>query len=158
MQRPPPRRRGGKALRTLLRSPLSVRSPISLALLLCLAALCAVLLARPKVGEGPPPAVPGCWVFQHLHKSGGMTIRRIMNPPKGDLEADGDVVGYGSDEWRLGQGFRDGTLAPQILDEKRYRIATGGYTGALRLSPGPAKSCKFFTVFRHPVNRLVSAY
>lgn len=144
--------------KTLMRSPLSLRSsPMSLAFLFFLAALCSVLLLRLKA-FAQPEVDPGCWVFQHLHKSGGMTIRRIMNPPKGELEADGNIVGYGSDEWRLGQGFRDGTLAPQLLDEKRYRIATGGYTGALRLSPGLATSCKFFTVFRHPVHRLVSAY
>eukprot|EP00752_Nemacystus_decipiens_P003612 g3329.t1 len=114
-------------------------------------------------GERAPPPLADepaarCWVFQHLHKSGGMTIRRIMNPPKGDLEEDGEIVGYGTDEWRLGKGLMDETLASQLLDEERYRIATGGYTGALRLSPRLSKSCKFFTVFRHPVHRLVSAY
>lgn len=81
-----------------------------------------------------------------------------MNPPKGDLEPDGDIVGYGTDEWRLGRAFREGTLTPQLVDEQKYRIATGGYTGGLRLNPRLATSCGFFTVFRHPVHRLVSAY
>lgn len=171
MQRPLSTWRGGKAVRPMARS--WFRGRMSLTFLFCLAALCSVFLLKPRASAQPsvallkteeveedrPPLIyPVCWVFQHLHKSGGMTIRRIMNPPKGDLEADGDIVGYGSDEWRLGQGVVDGTLAPQLLDEKRYRIATGGYTGALRLSPRLAKSCMFFTVFRHPVRRLVSAY
>ena len=164
-----------------LRNPLPARGPVRLAFLFCLAALCSVFVFRPRASgqpsvveasepapqprieeqeRAPTPPVdePACWVFQHLHKSGGMTIRRIMNPPKGDLEEDGEIVGYGTDEWRLGKGLRDDTLPSQLLDEKRYRIATGGYTAGLRLSPRLAKSCNFFTVFRHPVHRLVSAY
>eukprot|EP00903_Cladosiphon_okamuranus_P011158 g10531.t1 len=183
MQRLPPRRRRGR------KAPIksSLRRPVIVVFLFCLAALFSVFLfrrkacAQPSIQEQrapppppPPPSPPlspqplplplppkverACWVFQHLHKSGGMTIRRIMNPPKGDLEADGDIAGYGTDEWRLGRAFSEETLAPQIVDEKRYRIATGGYTGALRLNPRLSKACGFFTVFRHPVNRLVSAY
>lgn len=158
MHRPrvPSKRRGGK---TTSRKLLPLRSHVGVAFLFCLAALCSVLLLRPVVSlRKTDETEDDCWVFQHLHKSGGMTIRRIMNPPKGDIQADGDIVGYGSDEWRLGRAFRDGTLAPKLLYERRYRIATGGYTAALRLSPGLAGGCKFFTVFRHPVHRLVSAY
>ncbi|CAM9583975.1 unnamed protein product [Ectocarpus sp. 6 AP-2014] len=87
-----------------------------------------------------------------------MTIRKIMHPPKGDLDGGGNIVGYGTDEWRQGHALIEGVYVPNLLDEKRYRIATGGYVEALRRSPGVAESCQYFTVFRHPVNRVVSAY
>lgn len=77
-----------------------------------------------------------------------------MNPPRGDLA--GDVIGYGSDEWRQGEGFTESEFVPQL--GKKYRIATGGYVEALRRSPGLTERCRFFTMFRHPVRRVVSAY
>lgn len=170
MQRLPLRRRRGKAAKKTGRSSSPPHpGPVCLALLCLVTTLGLIALLRAKAfprhlaslslgDSAPAPVDADCWVFQHLHKSGGMTIRRIMNPPKGDLEEDGDIVGYGTDEWRLGRAFWDETLSPQLLHGKRYRVATGGYTGALRLSPGLARGCRFFTVFRHPVNRLVSAF
>ncbi|CAM9739501.1 unnamed protein product, partial [Ectocarpus sp. 8 AP-2014] len=87
-----------------------------------------------------------------------MTIRKIMHPPKGDLDGGGNIVGYGTDEWRQEDALIEDVYVPNLLDEQRYRIATGGYVEALRRSPGLAESCQYFTVFRHPVNRVVSAY
>lgn len=163
MRRLPLHRRGGVQPSKLRVSVLFLSWLGFMALVFCLAWLVSVVLLNKtlsavdaawlKVDDAVDERVgtsvePDCWAFQHLHKSGGMTIRRIMNPPKGDLDANGEIVGYGTDEWRLGGRFRDGTLLPQLLDEKRYRIATGGYVGALRLSPRLAKNCQYFTVFR----------
>lgn len=158
---------GMRPPRFLLGSPplLSCLVLTVLLLLWCVARMVSVVrqptakLALVMDNAGTTPAVDpvekasavadaDCWVFQHQHKSGGMTIRRIMNPPKGDLDADGEIVGYGTDEWRLGGRFVDATLVPQLLGERRYRIATGGYTGSLRLSPAVAKNCQYFTIFR----------
>ncbi|CAM9512969.1 unnamed protein product [Ectocarpus sp. 4 AP-2014] len=87
-----------------------------------------------------------------------MTVRKIMHPPQGDLNGGGDIVGYGNDLWRQGGALIEGVYAPNMLDEHRYRIATRGCVEALRRSPGVAGSCQYFTVFRHPVNRVVSTY
>ncbi|CAM9587948.1 unnamed protein product [Ectocarpus sp. 12 AP-2014] len=87
-----------------------------------------------------------------------MTIQKIMHLPKGDLDGGGDIVGYRTDEWRQADALIEGVYAPNLLDEKRYRIATRGYVEALRRSPGVAEGCQYFTVFRHAVNRVVSAY
>lgn len=146
----------------LLRSPLLVPCLSFLALDLGLASVVASRV-RPYPGSwstrdaaGGPPRGLDCWVFHHLHKSGGMTIRKIMHPPKGDLDGGGDIVGYGTDEWRQGDAFIEGVYAPNLLDEKRYKIATGGYVEALRRSPGVVVAST--SPCSDIVNRVVSAY
>ena len=112
-------------------------------------------------GGGPPPVhLPGtaaresahqkhCWVFTHMNKSGGQTVKALLKPWIAD---NGLSVGlYDSDEWKNGTDVARGFL------ESQYTVTWGTYTEGLR-PHGVRPHCKWFTLFRHPVSRLVSAY
>ncbi|CAM9969025.1 unnamed protein product [Sphacelaria rigidula] len=89
-----------------------------------------------------------CWVFTHMNKSGGQTVKGILKPY---VEDRGISTGlYDWQQWNEGTSY-----VTEYLAEKNT-ITWGGYTEALR--PHGAGQCKWFTVFRHPVARLVSAY
>lgn len=83
-----------------------------------------------------------------MNKSGGQTVKGMLKPY---IEDRG--ISTGLYDWRQwGQGT---PYISEYLDEGNT-ITWGGYTEALR--PHGAGQCKWFTVFRHPVSRLVSAY
>ena len=46
----------------------------------------------------------------------------------------------------------------QLATGKRWNVIAGGYAEALRRSRAAAEKCQWFTLFRHPVPRMVSAY
>ena len=94
-----------------------------------------------------------CWIFNHLEKSGGSTVRVIVNPPFG--RPGKGLTLYYSKEWLQGDNFTS-NLVPRLGNE--VRVLSGGYVEALRRYPTVVDKCKFFTVFRHPVSRMVSAY
>lgn len=110
---------------------------------------------------GPPPRpLPGlnvhqsahkkhCWVFTHMNKSGGQTVKALLNPwiAKNDLS----LGLYDTDQWKNGTDLARGFL------ENQYTVTWGAYTEGLR-PHGVRPHCRWFTVFRHPVSRLVSAY
>lgn len=80
-----------------------------------------------------------CWVFNHMNKSGGKTVKYMLrswverNPP--NVEAV-----YDSGEWMSG-----GTFANDHL-HSNATLTMGGYTEGLR--PFGDQGCKWFTVFR----------
>ncbi|CAN0213077.1 unnamed protein product [Ascophyllum nodosum] len=104
---------------------------------------------------GGPPAprqevgADSCWVYTHMNKSGGTTVKRLLRPCLDD-----NSISYGlydNPQWKRGLDF----LQNDIL-KRDLKMIWGGYTEGIR--PYGMSNCKWFTVFRHPVNRLVSAY
>lgn len=89
-----------------------------------------------------------CWVYMHLNKSGGSTIKHILS------RWSEKYTTYSSEPWKKGADFA-AEQAKQLLGEELDFIA-GGYAEGLR--PFVNNRCKWFTIFRHPVPRLVSAY
>ena len=67
-----------------------------------------------------------CWIINHLEKSGGTTIRRIVNPPRGRRGK--NPIPYYSREWRRGDNFAS-QLVPRLGDEVTF--LSGGYAEAL---------------------------
>ena len=79
-----------------------------------------------------------CWVFSHMNKSGGMTVRKMVTPW---LSTNGITNSlYDEVEWSNGQRFA------QEFAAKDTQFTYGGYTEGLR--PHDARGCKWFTVFR----------
>ncbi|CAM9710299.1 unnamed protein product [Ascophyllum nodosum] len=84
-----------------------------------------------------------------MNKAGGTTVKRLLRP---FLDDHGINYGlYDSPQWKRGLDFLQNDMLKRDL-----RVIWGGYTEAIR--PYGMFDCKWFTVFRHPVNRLVSAF
>lgn len=94
-----------------------------------------------------------CWIFNHLEKSGGSTIRIIIHPPDG-RPGNGMTLFYSVD-WKQGEHFTS-KLVPLLGNE--VKVVSGGCVETLRRFPDVVEKCKFLTMFRHPVARMVSAY
>lgn len=92
----------------------------------------------------------GCWVFTNQAKAGGTTINHILK----QWTADQGLPKPGLfDNWWYAKGVK----TMKEFDLASHDITTGEYAEALRpYSTGD--KCQWFTVFRHPVARLVSAY
>ena len=93
-----------------------------------------------------------CWVFQHLQKAGGSTVKSILRNSWGD-----EFSIYDSGQWKIGDDFLQ-LIGDRFVNGKKWKVVVGGYTEALRRSRFVEEKCKFFTVFRHPISRIVSAY
>ena len=96
-------------------------------------------------------AIPrgACWIFHHMRRSGGEPIKAILNSFIARHSIKRGL--YGNSSWRKGTDFaRD-------FCNHDYVVSWGAYTESLRPRKG-TNSCKWFTVFRHPVSRVVSAY
>eukprot|EP00904_Undaria_pinnatifida_P012570 jgi/Undpi1/8443/HiC_scaffold_25.g10911.m1 len=84
-----------------------------------------------------------------MNKSGGTTVKRLLRP---SLDKNGIKYGlFDNAQWKKGVDY----LRNDYL-ERGTQLTWGGYTEALR--PIAMRKCKWFTVFRHPVERLVSAF
>eukprot|EP00903_Cladosiphon_okamuranus_P014931 g13823.t1 len=103
---------------------------------------------RIRTSRRPPP-LEGCWIFTHMNKSGGSTIKAMlakhMRRTRGSFRVYSQLL-YGEGEDRL----------KTFLSQKATVIA-GGYTEAFR-PLGGGQDCKWFTMFRHPISRVISAY
>eukprot|EP00752_Nemacystus_decipiens_P004970 g4522.t1 len=100
------------------------------------------------VVEKPPKR---CWVFNHQHRAGGSTIKYMLQA-WADRRGEETSVGiYDSTQWLRGEEFARDFLAEENT------LTWGAYTEGLR-PHGGADKCKWFTIFRHPIARLVSAY
>ncbi|CAM9633910.1 unnamed protein product [Scytosiphon promiscuus] len=89
-----------------------------------------------------------CWIFSHMNKSGGMTVRKMLIPW---LSKHGLKSGrFDDNEWTSGSEF-----ASRFV-KRHFPFIYGGYTEGLR--PHEGGRCKWFTMFRHPVSRIVSAF
>eukprot|EP00904_Undaria_pinnatifida_P009052 jgi/Undpi1/5277/HiC_scaffold_2.g00558.m1 len=94
-----------------------------------------------------------CWLFMHLQKTGGSTLKGIIS--KGFTPR--FVASYDSKHWKLGGQVLQ-SYSQKLANESQWRVLVGAYTEAFHRSGVVDGKCKFFTVFRHPVSRLVSAY
>ena len=93
-----------------------------------------------------------CWVFTHLQKSGGTTVKGIL---QGSWKHRFAI--YDNPHWKRGGTFLQ-SFGRQLATGKRWNVIAGGYAEALRRSRAAAEKCQWFTLFRHPVPRMVSAY
>lgn len=87
---------------------------------------------------------PKCWIYMNMPKAGGTTIKEQMQARWGKK-----FHKYGNPEWK---GMRK---SGELLLSTR-KVLGGHMVEGLRLYGG--NKCRWFTVFRHPVPRLVSAY
>ena len=133
---------------------------ISLALMTCRGCSCVEdhpVLGALKCGKNIRPPAPvvealdideGCWMYQGMPKSGSSTVLSIL-------------AAWATRNNLAHARFTSDTLLspeePQRILHGNYSLVTGGFTEALR-AMGGGGGCKWFTVFRHPVARLVSAY
>ena len=102
--------------------------------------------------ENVDPISDKCWVFMHLQKCGGSTVKEILHDSWGHR-----FFIYDSERWKLGDDFLH-TFGNKLTAGKQWNVMTGGYTEALRRSSGVDEKCRWFTLFRHPISRMVSAY
>lgn len=97
----------------------------------------------------PRPFGGKCWIFNHLNKGGGSTVKYMLQP--WIAEHNVSLGLYDSPQWQEGASFTENYL------DTNFTITWGAYTEGLR--PHDRKEdCKWFTIFRHPIPRLVSAY
>lgn len=81
-----------------------------------------------------------CWVFNHLNKAGGSTIKYMLQPWV-DQREDVTVGLYDSVHWMKG-----GQYAREFLAEE-HALTWGAYVEGLR-PHGGGDECKWFTIFR----------
>ena len=86
-----------------------------------------------------------CWILMHMEKSGGGAARQIASKHWRRDELVFDTV-----QWRRGDGYAEDVVA------SHWNLLHGGCVEALRSEK--ARPCKWLTIFRHPVARLLSAY
>lgn len=91
-----------------------------------------------------------CWVFLHLERNGGTTIKKILYR-RWKIAYDF----YDNDQWQGGDVIA-AKYAERLLVDRQLRVIAGEHAEGLRSMVGDR--CKWFTVFRHPVSQLVSAY
>lgn len=84
------------------------------------------------------PAEKQCWIFNHLNKAGGSTVKYMMMPW---VEQHNVSLGvYDTKQWQSGK-----TFAHEYLHTD-YTLTWGTYPEALR--PYGGQDCKWFTIFR----------
>lgn len=109
-----------------------------------------------QVGNGNTPGSAtshkNCWIFTHLKKSGGQTVKKIVHTRWGSRYKEFDGRG-----WVMGEDVA-AEFANTLASGNKWNMVVGGYPEALRRTEAVDHSCTFFTMFRHPVTRLVSAF
>ncbi|CBJ32141.1 conserved unknown protein [Ectocarpus siliculosus] len=93
-----------------------------------------------------------CWVFMHLQKCGGSTVKYMLRRSYGSRYSI-----YDSNQWKLGDDI-SANFGVKLARGETWNVMAGGYTEALRRSEPVDAGCRFFTLFRHPIARMVSAY
>lgn len=81
----------------------------------------AALSGAPPPGQAGPPSSDTCWVYTHMNKSGGTTVKRLLRPA---LDDNGIKYGlYDNPQWKKGVEFlRDDFL------KRNLQMVWGGYT------------------------------
>lgn len=90
-----------------------------------------------------------CWIFTHLQKCGGSTVKEIILHRWGE-----DFHIYDNRHWKRGDTFT-AQFAEHLLAGS-WHVSGGGYVEGLRSHL--RDRCDWFTMFRHPIPRLVSAF
>ncbi|CAN0037090.1 unnamed protein product [Scytosiphon promiscuus] len=123
------------------------------------AAAASAATARLSAATAPAAAVSAvaddsdrCWIFMHLQKSGGSTVKEILTASWGQR-----FFIYDNMRWKQGDEFSRG-FGIKLASATPWNVMAGGYTEALRRVPEVEEGCQFFTLFRHPIARIVSAY
>lgn len=88
---------------------------------------------------GPASDTRKCWVFNHMNKSGGSSVKRLMMPWV--AQANASFAIYDSDQWKGGSEYAQEYASADIT------ITKGGYTEGLR-AYGAQQDCTWFTMFR----------
>lgn len=86
-----------------------------------------------------------CWVLMHMEKSGGGAVRQIASEFWRR-----DAVVFDTVQWRRGDVYAEDVMS------SHWKLLHGGCVETLRGDNAPP--CKWLTIFRHPVARLLSAY
>ncbi|CAN0517886.1 unnamed protein product, partial [Laminaria digitata] len=102
--------------------------------------------------EGSVPIDDRCWIFTHLQKCGGTTVKGIL---EASFTNQYDI--YDSPHWKRGNRNLQ-TVGSKLAGSNALKVIAGGYPEALRYSSAVAEKCQWFTMFRHPIPRMVSAY
>ena len=95
-----------------------------------------------------------CWMYQHMPKSGGTTVIRMLQKNWGDR-----LSLYGCGHWDKGDEHLQ-VYADKFKDEFENgtkNVIVGAYIEAFNNS-SIGEMCQRFTVFRNPISRMVSAY
>lgn len=94
------------------------------------------------VSDSHPEASNGCWIFLHLQKSGGSTVKLLLADRwKERLRV------YDDPAWKFGNGFM-ARIGDKLVSGNGWNVVAGGYTAALRRLPEVEHRCQFFTAFR----------
>ena len=93
-----------------------------------------------------------CWAFMHFQKCGGSTLKGILKQSFGSR-----FVIYDTIQWKKGSAVME-TFSNTLVAGDKWDVVAGGYTEALRCIAAVDKKCQWFTMFRHPISRMVSAY
>ncbi len=107
--------------------------------------------SEPKVDEESsdtedvPEEEEVCWILMHMEKSGGGAARQIASKHWRKDELVFDTV-----QWRRGDTYAEDVMS------SHWNLLHGGCVEALRSDK--TRPCKWATIFRHPVARLLSAY
>lgn len=110
-----------------------------------------ISLSGRATGTGPSIETEMCWIFTHLQKCGGSTIKEILIDrwrPKFRI--------YDTTQWKAGDAFTQ-HYAQDVASGKEWHVVAGGYPEALRRTTVINNNCRWFTLFRHPIARMVSA-
>lgn len=104
---------------------------------------------RPRTGDVHSPAQqpPECWVFSHMNKSGGESVKAVLkawtdrhNAASPTSPSEFTMRWYDDRHWRSGSAFAHEYLS------RRPTLSVGAYTqGRLAYE---ARPCKWFTIFR----------
>lgn len=108
--------------------------------------------ASPTLGVADDIADDKCWVYNHLNKSGGTTVKTMLQAMWGPR-----YVPYNEHAWRKGDGLAK-SVGDDLVNSKQSSVIVSTYAEALRRSSAIESRCKWFTLFRHPIPRMVSAY
>eukprot|EP00752_Nemacystus_decipiens_P008259 g7385.t1 len=108
-----------------------------------------VMLFNPAPLEGPNTGRKGdddaCLILLHMEKSGGGAVRQIASEFWRKDEHVFDTV-----QWRRGDSYAEDVM------NSHWKLLHGGCAETLRNDK--ARRCRWLTIFRHPVARLLSAY
>ncbi|CAM9583759.1 unnamed protein product [Ectocarpus sp. 12 AP-2014] len=119
---------------------------------LSLATVALLELATANVGgDGPELSLspPACWVYTDMNKAGGTSIRGMIT--------DYAAATSTTVEKYTHKQYITGDRGVQTILNRRPSLIWGAYTEGLR-PYATVLGCKWFTMVRHPIARLVSAF
>lgn len=83
----------------------------------------------------------GCWIFTHMKKAGGSTIRSMLMTIIDALPPLSGHAVFDDHQWKVGQKYSE------EYRRRNNTVMWGGHTEGLRRFEAP-RICKWFTTFR----------